>query len=369
MSSPRLSSSSPARDVAAALVAITAAGWASPVLAAPCGAEKVAEVLAPASEKQRSVSLACDLTLDSKDVVTKQIVFAGKAASEARLDCGGAKIDGGPTTVNRNRDMIVVRSKGSTPAEMAADRPQGLTVTNCRIEGSIRVIGLGRNGEDPAVRASSRSLGHTERAQAAAPTGLVFSKLTIVAAGRIPFYLAPGVTGVTLTESRLSGRSDGTGIYLDAESAHNRIVGNRIAVDTSRREQLAIDGSADNRIADNHFSALSNGGVYVYRNCGEGGTVRHQSPRRNVIEGNEFYYDRYIGPSPAIWLGSRGGFRWYCLLDRGHSFGSSNDDGDNADFNTVTGNRIVRRPPEAMIRDGGRQNRIEGNRTIAEPTR
>jgi hypothetical protein len=352
--------------VGAALGAIVEAGSAE---AAPCGPEARARVLEPARPAQRAVRLTCELTLAQGDVVTKQIVFSGRGASGASLDCGGATIDGGPTSVNRGRDMIVVRSQGETAAAMAADRPDSITVKNCRIFGSVRVIGLGNNGENERVRASSFLAGHTERLQAAAPTGITFAGLTITASGRTPFYLAPGVTGVTLQNSSLSGRSDGPGIYLDAESGHNRILGNRIAVETTRREQIAVDGSADNLIRDNRFSALSNGGIHLYRNCGEGGTVRHQAPRRNVIADNEFYYARYIGPSPAIWLGSRNGWRWYCILDRGHPFGSSIDDRDHAEDNTVTGNRFVDRPPEAMIRDSGTGNRVVDNHMISRPTR
>lgn len=351
-----------------ALVALAAAGLvpATSASAAPCAPERVATVLEPATDKNRSVVLGCQLKLSRADVVTKQIVFAGAAASGAGLDCGGGRIDGGPKSVNRGRDMIVIRSRGATPEEMAADRPRSITIANCRIDGSIRVIGLGPNGENAVVKASSVRAGHTERAQAAAPTDITLSNLTIVGVGRSPLYLAPGVTGVSLLDSRLSGRTDGPAIYLDAESGHNRIIGNTIAVDTSRREQVALDGSADNLIKDNRFSALGNGGIYLYRNCGEGGTVRHQAPQRNTIEGNEFYYKRSLGLNPAIWLGSRAGLRWYCFLDRGHPFGSSRDDADQANGNVVIGNRIVDRSPAMMIRDMGARNRIEGNREVAE---
>ncbi len=360
----------PARSGAGvALLALTASAGLVPTTsasAAPCGPERIAAVLAPATEKARSVQLACEMKLSRSDVITKQIVFAGQAASGARLDCGGGRIDGGPKSVNRGRDMIVIRSTGATPEAMAADRPRSITIANCRIDGSVRVIGLGPNGESAGVKASSFRAGHTERAQAAAPTDITLTNLTIVGGGRSPLYLAPGVTGVSLLESRITGRTDGPAIYLDAESGHNRLIGNTIAADTSRREQVALDGSADNLIKDNRFSALGNGGIYLYRNCGEGGTVRHQAPQRNTIEGNEFYYKSSLGLNPAIWLGSRAGLRWYCILDRGHPFGSSLDDSDVADGNVVVGNRIVDRSPGLMIRNMGSRNRIEANREVSE---
>lgn len=357
------------RSVLAAGYLVAAAGGA--VAAEPCGADEVAAVLTPATANPRPVRLACDLVLEPGDVVTRRIVLAGRAASGVRIDCRGARIVGGGRGEGGG-DAIVVRSDGRTAAERAADRPRSVTIAGCRIEGSIRILGLGPNGQAPAVRASSRSVGHTERAQAAAPTDVTLSDLDIVGTGRVPLYLGPGVTGVTLERSRISGRSDGPAIYLDAESGHNRIVGNRIAVATGRREQLAIDGSADNLVRENRFATRAGGGIALYRNCGEGGTVRHQAPRHNVVEDNEFVAEPgsggLFGAAPAIVLGARAGWRWYCLLDRGLPFGSSADDSDHADLNVVAGNRFVGRSPEAAIRDAGSGNRIAGNREIARPS-
>lgn len=355
----------PLRTHRAGLLAVAACGMVAAASgaasAAPCSEAFKAEALAPATDQKKQIMPTCDLTLGPKDVVTKQIVLAGRAASNLRIDCNGALIDGGPTSPNRGRDMIVIRSKGKTPEEMAQDRPQNIVVEGCRIVGSIRVIGLGNNGEAELVRTSSHALGHTERAQAAAPTAIRLSGLVIDGGGRTPLYLAPGVTRVTLEKSRLGGRSAGPGIYLDAESGHNAIIGNRIAVDTDKREQIAVDGSAGNVIKNNHFSSLDKGGIYFYRNCGEGGTVRHQAPQGNVVEDNEFFYRRYSGPNPAVALGSRMGRGGYCDLDRGFPFGSSADNLDYADHNAVIGNYIVGRVPEQVIRNAGAANRIEKN--------
>lgn len=364
-----LLSSTAFRGSAVGLVAVAALGGATTsASAAPCRPEVVAEVLAPVSETQRWVNVTCDLKLSRNDVVTKQLFFIGRASSGVKVDCGGATI-GGVSKVPRVTAGIVVRSQGETPEQMASDRPESITIANCRLQGTIRVTGVGINGEDKKVTASSHSAGHTQRMQAAAPTGITFSNMTITGTGPIPIYLAPGVTRVTLRDSRINGRTAGPVIYLDAESGHNQIVGNRFDIETAKRELIAVDGSADNRIADNRFSGLSNGGVYVYRNCGEGGTVRHQQPQRNVIEGNEFYYDRYFGLSPAIWLGSRMGARNYCNLDKGFPFGSSADDRDFANGNAVLSNRFVKRPPDLMIRDMGAENRIDGNRMVREASK
>ena len=225
-------------------------------------------------------------------------------------------------------------------------------------------MGMASNGEGAVLRTSSQQSGHTERAQAAAPSNIRLNQLTIIGQGRVPLYLAPGVTHVSLSNSRISGQSRSVALYLDAESAHNRFTGNTIDSQTSNRELIAIDGSANNQFSNNRFSSLNRGGIYLYRNCGEGGTIRHQAPSGNQISGNTFFYRKYRGDLPAVWLGSRNGNRNYCQADAGYGFGSSASDTDFADGNTVENNRIYRLSPQKMIRDHGRNNRISGNTTV-----
>lgn len=278
----------------------------------------------------------------------ERIVFEGKAASHRTIDCeGGWFNDGRPTE-------LIIQSKKTADGW---ERPEGITIRNCRIRGAIRVIGLGRNGEAVGVRRSSVKAGHTERAQAATPIGIVISNVEIEACCRIPLYLAPGVTGVTLDHSKLTGWSCSTGIYLDAESGNNLIRSNTFSVRASR-EVIAVDGSAGNRIEGNRFDRIAGGGVYLYRNCGEGGTVRHQTPRDNVIAGNRFDTRSLGWRSYAIWLGSRNGWRLYCGQDAGYPFGSSADNRDLADENAVVGNVFVPSNGRA-IRDDGRNNRLD----------
>ena len=196
------------------------------------------------------------------------------------------------------------------------------------------MIGLGRNGEAEAVRLSSRQPDHSQRARAAAPHGVVLEGLEIEALGPIPIYAGPGTVGLQLRNSRLTGESRSVAVYLDAESRDNLISGNRFDLSTGR-ERIAVDGSASNRIENNRFSSSDRGGIFLYRNCGEGGTVRHQSPVDNLISGNRFGDD---DGAPSVWLGSRNGRRRYCREDAGLPFGSSSDDGDHADRNRVEGN-------------------------------
>jgi len=120
---------------------------------------------------------------------------------------------------------------------------------------------------------------------------------------------------------------------------------------------VAVDGSATNTIVGNRFLRVDHGGIYLYRNCGEGGTVRHQTPRGNVIENNFFNMRDLSSGSYGVWLGSRKGRRSYCEDDIGYTFGSSIDNRDFADHNTVRGN-VFQPPGDEVVRDEGTDNRV-----------
>lgn len=278
----------------------------------------------------------------------ERIVLSGSSASGTVIDCGGGWYNEGRPT------ELIIRSEETATGW---DRPRDIVIRNCRMRGSIRVMGLGRNGEAEGVRLSSHSAGHTQRAQDAAPTGILISGVEIEAGHRIPLYIGPGVTGLTFEHSRITGWGASTAIYLDCESAGNVIAGNTLAM-RAAREVIAVDGSADNRIEGNRFENLAYGGIFLYRNCGEAGTVRHQTPHGNVIR-NNWFDTRTLGwLYPAIHLGSRNGRRVYCGQDAGHPFGSSVDDRDFADDNTIAGN-VFEPPTPRDIRDDGARNIIE----------
>ena len=198
------------------------------------------------------------------------------------------------------------------------------------------------------------------KAQAAAPTAIVLDNLDVVALGALPLYLGPGVTKVTVSGSRFRGETTATALYLDAESAENRIIGNRFAVRTTRREQVAVDGSARNVISGNVFEDAVNGGIFLYRNAGEGGTIRHQPPQYNRIEGNRFHYEGMVRPRPAIWLNQRNGRTIHRLSAPDLPLGSSLDPRDLARHNVVRGNRISG-GWKGLIRNTDPSNEIVGN--------
>ena len=278
----------------------------------------------------------------------EKINLIGSAESGRMIDLKGGWLNEG------NLTELIIRSEEK---EQGWDVPEKITIRNGRIRGSIRVFGLGVNGEAPKVRESSHREGHTARAQAAAPKGIVLENLQIEADHRIPLYLGPGVTGVTVRNCTFTGWSASTTVYLDAESGGNRIEGCTFEV-KSGREVMAIDGSATNVITGNRFLQNPFGGIYLYRNCGEGGTVRHQTPQGNLIENNLFELKDLKPGSYGIWLGSRQGRRRYCEEDAGYPFGSSIDNRDFADHNTVRGN-VFQPAGDRTVRDDGTGNQIK----------
>ena len=328
------------------LACITPSVWA----AESCSPVQMTEILSPATSDQRAIAVSCNPILKSDDVVTKVVRIE---ASNVTLDCKGATLDGGPGMINAGQDILVIRS---IQTAKGWERPEKVEVKNCNIVGSMRIYGMAVNGEGTLLRDSSRKAGHIERAQAAAPRRIMLRNLLITGTGRIPLYISPGVTEVTLRDSEMRGLSRSTAIYLDTESMNNVILSNRIAVD-ARRELIAVDASSHNLIRDNDFYELANGGLFLYRNCGEGGTIRHTTPSYNSILDNRFHYVRTEAAKPAIHIGSRDGNRLYCKLDDGFDFGSSKDDRDFARYNRVAGNQFIELLGGTPIRIGGETNR------------
>ena len=299
-----------------------------------CSATENTELL---RETDAPYVLTCRAVLAPGTRVTRRIVIEGAEASGAELDCrGGALGVPGRETTTRTPTVFIA----SRFQDGSWRRPTDVAVRDCTVHGAIRIWGIGAGGSMRDLLTSSRTASHTEAAQAAAPTRIGLTDVTFAATGSIPLYIGPGVTRVTVERPRFTGRSVSTAIYLDAESADNAVTGGVFDVRTGR-EQIAVDGSARNRITGNRFALRGRGGVFLYRNCGEDGVIRHQTPSDNAITDNVFTGAGWFRPR-AIVVGAREGNRRYCRDDAGWPYGSSADDGDRAANNTVARNTIRR---------------------------
>lgn len=298
---------------------------------AGCSAQKLQEILQPASEQQPSVVINCSITLPANARISKQLIFEGSEAVNLVFDGNGAEIN-----ALFAKPAILITSKLDAQTK-TWQVPHHLSIKNAKIIGALRIHGMAANGEQELLKQSSHQAGHTERAQQAAPHHIGLDHLILIAREHNMMYFAPGVHHVTLSNSTFTGKSAALALYLDAEGGHHLIENNRFDVQTRTREVIAVDGSAHNIIRHNSFINPQHGGIYVYRNCGEGGTIRHQAPMHNQIKQNYFQLSS-ASKLPLIWLASRNGHRNYCDADRGYPFGSSINDQDLAQYNTVSQN-------------------------------
>lgn len=349
-----------------------------------CAPDKYQEIRESATVEKSQVIIDCSAKLQGRDRISKRLIFMGPESSDVVFDCAGAVLDG--LKINDGKAMIEVRSKVLTNSnkELTWQRPERVIIKNCNVQGSARIYGMAKNGEGENLKLSSRSEGHTQRAQKNAPTNITFDKMNIVGESSIPLYISPGVTNFTLKNSRISGSSASVAIYLDAESANNLIENNIINVKSKKRELVAIDGSAGNLIKNNHFSQMVNGGIFLYRNCGEGGNIRHQTPSKNRIEYNKFdgrslrggsifgfpqsEEGDYQSSTPYIFLSSRDGDRKYCGQDNGYPFGSSKDNRDFAENNIVSHNQFRGRSSSLVVDRHPGANVITDNKVVNEFT-
>jgi len=324
-----------------------------PIPKPPCSEQKTAEVRARAgalrhdgSFEPASVFIDCSLTLRSSDVITKRLVFKGARASGVTVEGNGATIDGGPGTPNYNPNhavhMVELFSEEIDPDPATGARrwspPVGITLRNCKIKGSVIVVGttgVPTDTEDYVTLVRNN-----------APRNIVVDHVTITGQGLpcaskstdcCPLYLHAGVSYFQMLNSTINGKVDskGVGIYLDDTSYHNTFRNNRIEPDTDGREVMAMDGSSENIIINNNFSGLDHGGIYLYRNCGEQGSMRQGRPSHNTIINNFFYYDRYEGGKPSIFVASRNGKNTGTVTCPPNFF-------DLAKFNVVMQNQIRR---------------------------
>lgn len=300
-----------------------------------------------------SVEVCGNITLRSTDRIRKSLHFVGREASHSVVECNGATLDEG----DASRDMIEVRSRLSAGSW---SRPVGVTLRDCTIKGSVRIYGMGKNGEAPHVVNSSYSADHVQKVRAAAPLRTTFERVVIEGSGRIPLYFSPGVSRSRFIAGEITGDTNSVAVYFGAESHANVIRDSYIHAQPRSRELIAIDASDHNKLINNRFASLNHGGIYLYRNCGEApkepanarGGVRHTTPSHNHIINNSFFYNKYNGEKPAVFLGSRNGNRNYCHKDSEGSHGSAISDLDYAQHNVVAMNQIFKFAPDKMIRTG-----------------
>ena len=213
----------------------------------------------------------------------------------------------------------------------------------------------------------------TREVRKVAPQGAVLRDLTIEPKGKThALYCGPGATGVKVVDCDFSGESRGPLVYLSMEGAYHTVLRCEFRGRTgARREVIAIDGCAESVIKDCRFLRCTQGGVYIYRNSGENGTIRHQEPRFNLIKDNRFDLSGMWLRSSlldsevpyGVIIGSRQGDRTrHNDLDAGYPWGSSKNNRDFARQNTVIGNRFKGDWFKRWVHDNDRNNTVVNNK-------
>ncbi|WP_240224808.1 hypothetical protein [Rheinheimera hassiensis] len=269
----------------------------------------------------------CNLTLNPTDRIIPRLHIRGLEGNGVVYDCRGATLENG-ISIEASTTLNPYTNTYDYPS------PSNVTIKNCTINKQVIVNGMASNPNYfNNVIESSRQLWHVERVQFYAPKNIVFNNVTFGGA-QTKLYVHIGTTNLSVRNSRFIGTSEHAVIYLDAETAFNTIENNVFDTTSRLREVIAVDGSAHNVIKNNVFNRIAKGAVHTYRNCGERGLIRHQTPDHNLIEGNTFN-----NSSPAntwaVWLASRNGNRNYCEDDSGYAFGSSADNRDLSRHNIV----------------------------------
>ena len=327
---------------------------------ATCPESTLADLIAPADAPGSHVDIDCSVYLEPNVVVSRQMHIYGENAHDLVIDLNHAILNGAPGTYNDGRDMIQVESMKEDAFD--ADnyphyvRPENITIENGVVHGSIRFWGMAQSAIGDLYKRSSNTWDHVIRIQRDAPTHIVLDNMEIIGYSHIPLYFGPGVTNSKLINSSITGSSANASIYLGAETRGNVIQNNDIEAHTNA-PQINIDSSSYNKIIDNVFAELEHGGIFLYRNCGEHGIARHQTPSYNQIINNQFIYVDY--PSlldfivhPAVFLGERDGHSPgldYCDEDDGIPYGSGRYDLDYARYNVVMQNQIYRNSVDEMI--------------------
>ena len=233
-------------------------------------------------------------------------------ASNVTLDCRGARI----AAPDRRFGIAIV-----APIDVAVSN---VTVRNCHVEGFLNNLHLEREGFFALAELPEAE------AYAHAWSDILIEDNTFLNSRGVGVFVDGFVTGVTLRNNRIEG-SGSTGIYLEAGSKDNVVEANEIVNNGytengpggqffefagvtfwfwgTGREGLAIDGSRNNRIANNLFTGNSAGAIFLYKNCGEfvhvrpdDWWVRRYGADGNVIEGNTI-----VGEDHGVWIGARMG--------------------------------------------------------------
>jgi parallel beta-helix repeat protein len=331
--------------------------------AAPAPASTAPPAHVPCSDAGEPVTLTASARLDRSCTYTGGVEII---ASGVTLDCRGALVDGS----GRGGTGILVHA----PANADLSR---IRIRNCVVRGFLNSIRITRDGFRALPAGGEYEHGLRD---------VVVERTRVSQSRGVGIYVDGYVTRATIRDSRVTGAGS-SGIYLEAGSADNVVVRNRIRDNGFRengaggqvfsfggarfrfwgigREGISVDGSRRNVLRANRFSRNSAGGVFLYTNCGE---YVHSRPerwfqRRFGADGNVIAGNRFRGGTNGVWVGSRMG---ESTLPMDCSDPAYNRNGitwitrDRAAGNAIVGNRFRDVTYGVRVEDDG--TKVVGNR-------
>lgn len=216
------------------------------------------------------------------------------SASNVLLDCNNARIDAA-----RARIGLTVKGKNI----------RNVTIKNCRISDALSV---GIYVRDAMKVSDLAKLPLNERYKSA-PNRVTIRNTSVINSGTVGIYVG-NYSSSTRIENSIISHSGGAGIYLDASSilsvVRNNIISQngfgdeRISNRRAKREGMAVDSSAYNKISDNSFYGNASGGVFLYKNCWEHHTDPDQVPRWQHSNFNTITRNRF-SEKIGVWIASR----------------------------------------------------------------
>ena len=271
---------------------------------ATIGAADPVPVIGCAHAAER-VQVSADAQLDPSCTYTGGFDIT---ASDVTLDCKGARVHD-DTGVG-----VGIHIHAPTTAAM-----HDVTVENCTVEGFQNGLRITRDGFGTLAKGHEYEQG----------TSAITVRASHFSGSRgVGLYVNAYVSGVTVVDDTFTDTGS-TGVYLETGSKGSVVERNTFVHDGygengtagqtvelgghtvwywgTGREALAVDGSYDNVIRQNHFEHDSAGAIFLYKNCGENKSdpswiERRYPAERNLIEGNTFAHER-----TGVWVASRMG--------------------------------------------------------------
>jgi hypothetical protein len=277
----------------------------------------------------------------------------------ALIDCHGAVIDGGGQLATGIR----IDSNG--------EPLHGVQIRNCTVRNFTKLgIGVGWALAD-GDKLRAPGTGDAAAYEARTPSDTVIANTRVEGIGGVGIYIDDHVVGTRMQHVIVRG-AQGAGIYLEHDSRnatieHATVEGNGRAGAVGAQPGMAIDASQGNVVRDSTFRRNGQGGIFLYRNCGERVGIDPQAvPREtgangNLIEGNSF--DETTGIRVAARM-SRNLRAMQCGRKPYYDAGGVQIVLDEARHNIIRGNEIRAGDWGVIVEDD--DNVIEGNTFIGK---